>query len=120
MKKYLGFIAAAFLLVEGFGVGAAIAESEDKYGAIATGPNDAYAYSYNYDSGAAAEAAALSQCGSDCSVKIWFVNACGAVAKGGEHIGWAWNTDATAAQVNALESCGDSSCEIVTWACTDR
>ena len=45
MKKYLGFIAATFLLVEGFSAGAAIAD--DKYGAVATGANGAYGYAYN-------------------------------------------------------------------------
>lgn len=34
MKKYLGFIAATVMLVEGFGVGAAIAGGQ--YGAVAT------------------------------------------------------------------------------------
>jgi len=118
MKKYLGFIAAAFILVEGVGAGAVIAG--DKYGAVATGANDAYGYAYDYNSQEEAEYAALSQCGSDCSVKVWFANACGAVAKGGGYLGWAWNVDETAAKVNALESCGNSSCEIAVWACTSR
>ena len=41
MKKYLGFIAAAFLLIEGVGAGSAFAG--DKYGAVATGANGASA-----------------------------------------------------------------------------
>lgn len=118
MKKYLGFVTAAFLLVEGFGAGAALAG--DKYGAVATGSGNAYGYAYNYNSQAEAEDAALSQCGSNCSVKVWFANACGAVAKGGGYLGWAWNADEYAAKAAALESCGNSSCEIAVWACTDR
>jgi len=121
MKKYLGFIAATFLLVEGFGVGAAVAG--DKYGAIATGANGAYGYSYNYDTREDAENAALYECGGTCSVQVWFANACGAVAKGGNAVGWAWDASETAAKQNAVDSCysyGGSSCEIAVWACTDR
>jgi serine/threonine-protein kinase len=118
MKKYLGFIVATFLLVEGFGVGSAIAG--DKYGAVATGSDGAYGYAYNYNSQDEAEARALYECGSTCSVKVWFANACGAVAKGGGYLGWAWNADETAAKANALAQCGNSSCEIAVWACTDR
>jgi len=121
MKKYLGFIAATFLLVEGFGVGAAMAG--DKYGAIATGANGAYGYSYNYDTREDAENAALYECGGTCSVQVWFANACGAVAKGDGATGWAWNANKTAAQNNAVASCydyGGSNCQIVAWACTDR
>jgi hypothetical protein len=118
MKKYLGFIAAAFLLIEGVGAGSAFAG--DKYGAVATGTNGAYGYAYNYDSRAEAEYAALTNCGSSCDVQVWFANACGAVAKGGGYLGWAWNVDKDLAQANALASCGNGSCEIAVWACTDR
>ncbi|MFN8783709.1 MAG: DUF4189 domain-containing protein [Pseudanabaena sp.] len=118
MKKYLGFIAAAFLLIEGVGAGSAFAG--DKYGAVATGANGAYGYAYNYDSRAEAEYAALANCGSSCDVQVWFANACGAVAKGGGYLGWAWNVDKDSAQRNALNSCGNGSCEMAVWACTDR
>jgi Domain of unknown function (DUF4189) len=118
MKKCLGFIAAAFLLAECVGVGAAIAG--DKYGAVATGSDGSYGYAYNLDSQAEAEATALSYCGSDCYVQVWFANACGAVAKGGGSLGWAWNVDKDLAQANALASCGNGNCEIAVWACTDR
>jgi len=121
MKKYLGFIAATFLLVEVFGAGAAIAD--DKYGAVATGANGTYGYAYNYDTKDAAVDAALSECGDTCTAKVWFANACGAVAKGGGAAGWAWNASETAAKENAVASCyeyGGSSCEVVVWACTDR
>ncbi len=118
MKKYLGFIAATFMMVEVFGTGAAIAG--DKYGAVATGSGNAYGYAYNYDTQSGAEAAALSECGSNCAVQVWFANACGAVAKGGGSLGWAWNADESVAKANALAQCGNGSCEIAVWACTDR
>lgn len=69
---------------------------------------------------AEAEYAALANCGSSCDVQVWFANACGAVAKGGGYLGWAWNVDKDLAQANALASCGNGSCEIAVWACTDR
>lgn len=121
MKKYLGFIAVTFLLVEGFGVGAALAG--DKYGAVATGADGAYGYAYNYNSKEEAVDAALAQCGSSCTAKVWFANACGAIAKGGNAVGWAWNASETEAKRNAVDSCssyGGSSCEVAVWACTDR
>jgi serine/threonine-protein kinase len=124
MKKYLGVIAAAFLLFEGANAGAAFAG--DKFGAVATGSNASYGYSYNYDSQEAAEAAALSYCsnnGSNCAVQVWFANACGAVAKGGGYVGWAYNVDEVAAYNNAIAACsaaGGSNCEFVAGACTDR
>lgn len=124
MKKYLGFITAAFLLIEGFGVGAALAG--DKYGAVATGSDGSYGYAYNLDSQEDAEATALAYCaqnGNNCSSKVWFANACGAVAKGGGYVGWAWNIDAQAAHDNAIQACysaGGTNCEFVAGACTDR
>ncbi len=124
MKKYLGFIAAAFLLCEGVNAGAAIAQ--DKFGAVATGSNGAYGYSYNYNSRRAAETAALDYCsdnGSNSRVHLWVKNACGAVAKGGGYVGWAWNVDEDAAYDNAIEACydaGGSNCKFVAGACTDR
>ena len=70
---------------------------------------------------AESEYAALANCGSSCcDVQVCFANVCGAVAKGCGSFGWAWNTDKELAQANALASCGNGSCEIAVWACTDR
>ncbi|NMF57091.1 DUF4189 domain-containing protein [Pseudanabaena yagii] len=118
MKKYLGFIAATFLLVEGFGIGAAIAGSQ--YGAVATGPNGAYGWAYNFDSAEGAKQYALSACEGSCTEVVTFSNGCAAVAKGGGYFGWAAATDETTAKNNALGYCGNDSCAIQVWACTDH
>jgi hypothetical protein len=118
MKKFLGLIAASCVLLECYGVAAEMPEV--KYGAIATGDNGAYGYAYNYRSQVGAQQEALSQCGSNCSVKVWFANACGAVAKGSGYLGWAWNVEKEAAKDNALANCGNGSCEIAALTCTDR
>ncbi|BBC24016.1 DUF4189 domain-containing protein [Pseudanabaena sp. ABRG5-3] len=118
MKKYLGFIAATFLLAEGFGTGAAIAGSQ--YGAVATGANGAYGWAYNFDSEEGAKQYALSACEGSCTEVVTFSNGCAAVAKGGGYFGWAAAADETTAKNNALSYCGNDSCAIQVWACTDH
>jgi len=56
----------------------------DNYGAIAySESNGAWGSGYNFSSRAAAEMSAMSRCGrGDCEIKVWFVNACGALAVG--------------------------------------
>ena len=118
MKKYLGFVAAAFLLVEGFSAGAAIAGNQ--FGAVATGAGGAYGWAYNFDNGEDAKAYALSACEGSCTEVVTFSNGCAAVAKGGGYFGWAAATDEATAKSTALGYCGDSSCAIQVWACTDH
>ncbi len=100
---------------------ATAASASDMYGAIATNEDGAWGYTYNYPSQAQAEAAALSKCGrSDCVVRVWFKNACGAVAESGTRLGWGWGESRAEAEGQALSGCGRGDCQVLTWACTDR
>jgi hypothetical protein len=91
------------------------------YGAIATNESGEWGYAYNYTTQAQAEAEALKQCGkSDCEVRVWFANACGAVAENAEIIGWGWGESREEAEAKAITACGRGNCTITTWACTDR
>jgi hypothetical protein len=100
---------------------ASAAMAQDMYGAIAASDDSDWGYGYNYPTKAQAEAEALRQCGtSDCTVRVWFKNACGAVAENEDVIGWGWAESAAAAKTKAMTSCGSGDCKILTWACTDR
>lgn len=103
-------------------VSAGAASAEDMYGAIATNDETGmWGYGYNYPSRAQAESAALQQCGeADCKVDVWFMNACGAVAKDQKTVGWGWAETRKEAEAQALSACGSGSCRIEVWACTDR
>jgi Domain of unknown function (DUF4189) len=121
MNKLLRRVGIVFLLVQGLEAGVALAE--DNYGAIATGSDKAWGYAYDYSTRAQAEAAALQQCqknAQDCEVRVWFQNACGAVAESDARIGWGWGESREIAERNAISGCQDNSCKIITWACTSR
>lgn len=97
----------------------------DMYGAIAySSSSDRRGTSYNYRSRSQAESAALSECGSsDCEVKVWFSNACGALATGDDgSVGWGWSGSRSGAESRALRECRQraSGCRVRCWACTDR
>ncbi len=98
----------------------------DYYGAIAySAANRSASYSYDYPSRSAAEANALQRCSesaSDCSVVLWFRNACGALAVGPNGTGHAWAGGRTAAEREALRYCSEYSegCQVTTWVCTTR
>lgn len=117
MKKYLGFIATAFLLVEGFSAGAAIA---GEWGAVATGPNGAYGWAVNYSSEEAAKAAALSNCEGSCTDGgVSFKNTCASIALGGGYFGWATSTSKSTAINSAIEHCGGANvCATKVWGCS--
>lgn len=120
IAKVYGVAFLAMLQVGSAGV--ASANTGDQYGAIATSSSGRWGYSYNFSSRSKAEAKALKECGDqDCRIQVWFKNACGAVAKDDNgSLGWAWNVDIDEAKDDAISSCGTGTCEIVTWACTDR
>mgnify|MGYP003864991027 CR=1 FL=1 len=100
---------------------ATAASAEDMYGAISTDEDGQWGYTYNYPTRAQAEASSLKECGkADCVVRVWFKNACGAVAENDEVIGWGWSKSAAEAKAQAISSCGGGDCEITTWACTER
>ena len=97
----------------------------DNYGAIAySSSSGRYGYSYDWGSRADAENYARSQCGStDCAVKVWFKNACGALAVGQNGgLGWGWSGSRGAAESTALNECQSRTggCSIKSWACTTR
>ena len=97
----------------------------DRFGAIAYSESSGHwGTSYNYKSRAEAEQAALSNCReADCAVKIWFRNACGALAVGkGNCMGWAWARNRADAKRKALEWCrrDGEDYSVTRWACTDR
>lgn len=96
-----------------------------KFGAIAYSESSGrWGTSYNYKSRAEAEQAALNRCReADCAVKIWFRNACGALAVGkGNCMGWAWARNRSEAERKALDWCrrNGEDCSVTCWACTDR
>ncbi|MEW6533957.1 MAG: DUF4189 domain-containing protein [Thermodesulfobacteriota bacterium] len=100
--------------------------SADNYGAIAySSSTGRYGYSYDYGSRGDAESAAVTNCArSDCQVKVWFRNSCGALARAGNGaLGYGFGfADRSGAESRALAECGarGSSCRIVSWACTTR
>ena len=106
---------------------AGAAQARDYYGAIAYSPSTgAYGYSYDHPSRADAEARALAECGnraSDCQLPLWFRNACGALASGGNG-GWGtgWGTSRGLAEGYALSTCRQhtSGCSVIAWVCTTR
>lgn len=119
MKKRFKVIAAMVLLAEG--LTASVALAADNYGAIATSSSGAYGYSYDYPTRAQAERRALQECGqAGCRVRVWFRNACGAVARDRSNLGWAWASTREQAEAQAVSKCGTGACEVVAWACTTR
>ncbi len=100
------------------------AEARDYYGAIAYSPSThLYGYSYDHEYRSAAEDAAMNYCGQgDCSVAIWFRNACGALAIGSSGYGSGWGSNRSRAEAEALNSCRGYSdnCQIQQWVCTTR
>lgn len=105
-----------------FGPACALA---DMYGAIAySRSSDCWGTSYNYRSRSQAEGAALSECcSSDCEIKTWFRNACGALATGDDgSVGWGWYGSRSGAESIALRECQQrsSGCRVRCWACTSR
>jgi hypothetical protein len=112
-------IGAASLLVL-----ASVPAFADNFGAIAFSQSSgAHGWSYDFGSRWAAEDAALRQCGGDCSVVVWFRNACGALAVGGGNAyGTGWSASRHEAEAIALSNCyqHSGSCSIRRWACTTR
>jgi serine/threonine-protein kinase len=95
----------------------------DRFGAIAySASSGAWGTSYDYQTRAEAEQRALSRCAQgDCQVRVWFRNACGALAVGrGNCMGWGWASDKDEAQRKALNNCRQygTGCSVKCWACT--
>ena len=122
MRRYL--MALGLLLAcAGAGPGEAAAES---YGAIAYSPSTkVYGWSYDFPSRRAAENEALARCrrqANDCTVPLWFRDACGALAIGSDGYGTGWGTDRGIAERYAISVCQKHTrgCAVVRWVCTTR
>ena len=100
---------------------AAPALAQDKYGAVAVGPNGAYGWAVDYDTEKGAADAALKECGNDCD-GITFVNSCASIALGSQAGAWGVGDSRAEAERNALAECSKKSagCAIKVWGCTAR
>jgi hypothetical protein len=98
--------------------------SADNYGAIAFSQSTgSYGYSYDYGSRGSAEQRALNDCSGNCSVVLWFKNACGSLATGsGGGYGYGWAGTRRRAESIAMSNCNarTNGCSILAWACTTR
>jgi serine/threonine-protein kinase len=105
--------------------GASKAVARDNWGAIAYSNSTGRAgYSYDYATQADAINSAVQRCGvRDCRAVVWFVNGCGAYAKGDNNsYGWGTGTSRAVAESNALAECRKrgGGCRIIQWTCTTR
>jgi hypothetical protein len=102
------------------------AAAQNSFGAIAYSPGSgAHGWSVDYATREVAESTALRNChqhADDCTVPIWFRNACGALAVGSQGYGSGWGTDRRIAERYALRSCRKhtANCAIRRWVCTSR
>jgi hypothetical protein len=124
--KILVKLAAAAILTA-FLVGPVTANAADYYGAFAFSQNTGHSgWSKNYLSQGEAEGAALQVCfqnrgATDCKVSYSFVNACAALAVGGDN-GWGadWGVNIQAAENKAMHMCAGYSfnCQVLTSQCS--
>ncbi len=102
-------------------LGLSAAAAQDFYGAIATSESGSWGYAYDFNSRSDAEKNAIAECGeSGCQVRVWFKNACGAVAQDDKAMGWGWADTRAEAETNALNGCNSRSCRVQAWICTTR
>lgn len=96
------------------------------FGAIAYSQEKrAHGWANDYPSRKQAEKAALDNCakyGPDCSVVVWFKNACGSLSLGPKGVGWAWAHTQEAADLAATRACSKHSkaCVVTQRLCTRR
>lgn len=123
MSKYLSLTALIMITLGAIMTKGSLAQNQDNYGAIATSASNpgVWGYSYDYPTQAQAERYALENCGhSDCQIRVWFKNSCGAIASNGSKIGWAWAATREEAEARSISACGQGDCKIEVWACTTR
>jgi len=120
---------SAMLAVPVVLIAGASAQAQDLYGAIARSRSTGdKGYAWNYRSRVAAENSALNQCegvsgAGDCTVMLWFRNACGSIAEARDgSAGTGWGTSRSLAERYALESCSTvgSGCRVLRTFCTGR
>ena len=119
--------ALAVFILGAMGVAPSLAQ--DKCGAIAVSQSTGrLGWSYDFNNRGEAEQAALRECSkgaSDCTVPLWFCNACGAIATTSDlGYGTGWAKDRAQAERNALNVCRQynpgKNCSVQRWVCTTR
>jgi serine/threonine-protein kinase len=120
MKKVVGIFVMLGVLMSALGTAQA-----QYYGAIAYSESTGnWGTANDYGSRGQAERAALSRCkSSDCEIKCWFRNSCGALAKGEGGLGWSWAADSREeAEAQAIANCEEhgTDCRTICWVCTAR
>ena len=120
--KFVSGIAALLIGFAAAGVSTSQAQPRNLWGAVAYGPNGAWAYSVNHWSRRQAQNAALRRCRGRCSRTLTFYNTCGAYAVGARAYGWATRRNKYAAQNVAMRQCSRRTygCRVRVWACTSR
>jgi serine/threonine-protein kinase len=104
----------------------AVAVAAEYFGAIAYSQGKrAHGWGKDYPSRQQAEKAALANCAKyaeDCSVVVWFKNACGALSLGPKGAGWAWAHKQSDADRAATRACAQHSnaCTVTQRMCTKR
>lgn len=102
-------------------VGLSASASDVKFGALAyNSRTGAFGYAIDHGSRQSAENGALRECGSGCSVAVYFRNTCGAYAVGAKGgTGYAFGTR-DQARNTAVKNCSkyDNGCVVKVWACT--
>jgi hypothetical protein len=93
------------------------------WGAVGTGPYDAFGFSHGYATGSAAWDVAQNGCGRNCDNIQTFFNSCGAIAEASKLGGRGFGQGKTRAEAEdiALDQCaanGSSNCTIRVWACS--
>ena len=96
----------------------------ERWGAIAySTATGRYGLTYDFPTQAKAINASVVKCGArDCKAVVWFVNSCGAFAKGSGASGWGIGRTRADAEEKALAECRKhgGACRVVAWACTTR
>jgi hypothetical protein len=92
------------------------------WGAVGTGPADAFGFSHGYATGPAAWDVAQNGCDRNCDNIRTFFNSCGAIAEASNMKSWGYGVGLTreGAEALALDQCanGPSNCTIRVWACS--
>ncbi len=98
------------------------AAAQSQWGAVAYGPNGAWAYAYDFPSRSAAQRAALAKCNGRCTNTLTFADSCGAYAVGHNAYGWGNSVNREEAMSIAMRECRvrTTGCSVRVWSCTTR
>ncbi len=122
LRTILRIFAAIVALAAAPSVALADCETGNCWGAVAYGPDGAWAYAVNHASRAEASQAAQAECGGRCTRVLTFQNSCGAYATGDDAYGWGNDMSRAGAEARALAECNarTSNCQVRVWGCTTR